>query len=899
MRTMDPFGARRLLDTPMGRVTWYSLQVLEDAGLCNLAQIPYSIRILLESLLRHAGTQAVQEEDVRSLAGWRADQAPTQAMPFMPGRVLMQDFTGVPAVVDLAAMRAAMHRLGGDPARVNPLVPTDLVIDHSVQVDHFASHGALAQNEAREFERNGERYAFLKWAQSAFRSFSVVPPSTGIVHQVNLEYLARVVELRSNGEETLAFPDTVVGTDSHTTMVNGLGVAGWGVGGIEAEAAMLGQPYYMLPPQVVGVCLKGCLAEGVLATDLVLHVTQILRELGVVGKFVEFYGPGLASLSLADRATLANMAPEYGATMGFFPVDARTLEYLRLTGRSEEHVDFVERYLKEQGLLVTTESPAPSYSSSVTMEMGTVVPCLAGPKRPQDRVPLSALREEFRRQLELPVGRRGYGLSAAALTNTATVRSNGSEHTLQHGAVLLAAITSCTNTSNPAVLLAAGLLARKAVERGLRVPPWVKTSFAPGSRVVVEYLREADLLPALETLGFHVVGYGCTTCIGNSGPLSPALTDPLREQDLVAVAVLSGNRNFEGRVNPHTRANYLASPPLVVACALAGTVDRNLLQEPLGRGTDGREVFLRELWPTSAEIESLLLRCVRPEQFRDSYASVFRGGAQWEAIEAPQAERFPWDPNSTYVLEPPFLTQSTRQPQALPSLSGMRALGVFGDSITTDHISPAGAIMEDSPAGKYLRSRGVAVTEFNSYGSRRGNDQLMFRGTFANIRLKNQLVAPREGGWTRHLPSGETLPIYDAALRYREEDTPLILFGGREYGSGSSRDWAAKGTLLLGVRAVLVESFERIHRSNLVGMGVLPLEFMPGENMTSLGLSGEETFTIHGLEPLCAGAELTLEAHSEQGQRRFRVRSRIDTEMEANYYRHGGILPYVLRQLLG
>jgi aconitate hydratase len=903
MASPDPFAAREVLKSAAGEVTIYRLRALEQAGLCVLARLPYSIRILLESLLRHAGKGLVSAEDVRALCGWSAKRAPDWEVPFMPSRVLMQDFTGVPAVVDLAAMRDAVKKLGGEPRRINPLIPTDLVIDHSVQVDYYGRPDALALNEQREFERNRERYEFLRWGQDAFDNFRVVPPSTGIVHQVNLEYLAKVVDARpepGNSGPLVAFPDTVVGTDSHTTMINGLGVLGWGVGGIEAEAAMLGQPYYMLAPEVAGMRLEGRLAEGVTATDLVLHVTQILRKHGVVNKFVEFFGPGLARLRLADRATLANMAPEYGATMGFFPVDALTLDYLRLTGRDQAQIDLVERYLKAQGLFAEPGAPEPEYSSLVTLDLGTVTANLAGPKRPQDRVPLTEMKPAFRKALTAPVAERGYALTAEALARTAEIKTDAGPAIIGHGAVVIGAITSCTNTSNPTVLIGAGLVAKKAVERGLRVPPYVKTSLAPGSRVVTDYLEQAGLLPYLERLGFGVVGYGCTTCIGNSGPVEAFVADPVKQADLVVAAVLSGNRNFEGRINPIVKANYLASPPLVVAYALAGTVERDLTREPLGRAQDGQPVFLKDIWPTQKEIEDVIRSSITPEMFKRRYANVFDGNPAWNRIAVRRADLYPWDAKSTYIQNPPYFEGFGLAPEPVGDLHGARVLALLGDSVTTDHISPAGSIPADGAAGRFLLGREVSQAQFNSFGSRRGNDRVMTRGTFGNIRIKNLLAPGTEGSWTTHLPSGDRMTIYDAAMRYKQEGVPLLVVGGKEYGSGSSRDWAAKGTALLGVRAVLVESFERIHRGNLVGMGVLPLQFQEGQSLRTHGLTGRERFDLSGIRgDMAPGAEIHVTAHGEDGARtRFTVRSRIDTRVEVDYYRNGGILPTVLRQML-
>jgi aconitate hydratase len=889
-----------LFDTGNGHAIIHRLGNLEKAGLGSILRLPFSIKVLLESVLRNCDGALVTEQDVAALAGWNAKSPAAREVPFKPARVILQDFTGVPAVVDLAAMRSAMKRLGGDPAKINPLVPVDLVIDHSVQVDFFGNPQALERNAEIEFQRNRERYEFLRWGQKAFDSFRVVPPATGIVHQVNLEFLAKVVLERTDGLEVVWLPDTLVGTDSHTTMINGLGVLGWGVGGIEAEAAMLGQPYYFLTPKVVGFKLKGRLREGVTATDLVLTVTEILRKKGVVDKFVEFYGDGLSQITLADRATVANMAPEYGATMGFFPVDAEALRYLRQTGRSEEEVRRVERYTKEQGIFRTDQSPDPEYSETLELDLAAVTPSLAGPKRPQDRVPLSAMKSAFRQALAAPVKERGFGLSPEETGRVATVAFNGDRASLKHGSVVIAAITSCTNTSNPSVMLGAGLLAKKAAARGLQIPPYVKTSLAPGSKVVTEYLKAAGLIEPLAALHFNLVGYGCTTCIGNSGPLPPEVAKAVTENQLVAAAVLSGNRNFEGRIHPQVRANYLASPPLVVAYALAGTVDIDLDSEPLGKDRSGRPVYLRDIWPSQEEVAQAMERAIRPEMFRESYANVWDGNPTWNAIPVAGGALYEWRPDSTYIQEPPFFTDFGPAPQPVAEIRRGRVLAVLGDSITTDHISPAGSIPEESPAGRYLLEHSVTKKDFNSYGSRRGNDRVMVRGTFANIRLKNQLVAGMEGGVTVHFPDGERMWIYDAAMRYKQEGVPLLVIAGKEYGSGSSRDWAAKGTLLLGIRAALAESYERIHRSNLVGMGVLPLQFMEGENAASLGLTGQEVFDIAGLDDsISPRSEVTLTATSPEGSRRsFQAVARLDSIVEVNYYRNGGILPSVLRSLL-
>ncbi len=899
-RKSDPFAARQRFETGQGTASLYSLSKLEAAGLANIAALPFSIRILLESALRNCNGYAVREDDVKHLAAWNAAKPAQVEIPFHPTRVLLQDFTGVPAVVDLAAMRAAMQRLGGDPTRINPLIPVDLVIDHSVQVDAFNSSTALAANVDLEYQRNRERYEFLRWGQGAFANFRAVPPSVGIVHQVNLEYLAKGVFLRGDDRDPVAVPDTLVGTDSHTTMINGLGVLGWGVGGIEAEAVMLGQPLYMLMPEVVGFKLTGQLPAGATATDLVLTVTQILRKEGVVGKFVEFFGPGVSTMKLADRATIGNMAPEYGATMGFFPVDAETLEYYRRTGRSPAEVELIERYTKEQQLFRTDDGPEPTFTKVVTLDMGTVEPSLAGPKRPQDRVPLASMKVSFRKSLSAPVAERGFALDEAGLQRKAEVVDNGSCSTIGHGAVVIAAITSCTNTSNPSVMMAAGLLAKKAAEKGLKPKPYVKTSLAPGSRVVTDYFDKSGLTKALEAVGFYTVGYGCTTCIGNSGPLPEPVAKAVTDGDLVAAAVLSGNRNFEGRVNPLVKANYLASPPLVVAYALAGTTDIDLLTEPLGKGNNGQDVYLKDIWPTPAEVQTTIDECISPEMFSRQYANVFTSNEKWNKLPTSTGDLYDWSAESTYIQEPPFLLGLQREVDPIAPLGGARVLAMLGDSVTTDHISPAGSIAAKSPAGKYLVEQGVDVRDFNSYGARRGNDRVMTRGTFANIRIRNHLAPGTEGGVTRHLPDGEVLSIYDAAMKYKSEGVPLVVLAGAEYGTGSSRDWAAKGTMLLGVRAVIAASFERIHRSNLVGMGVLPLQFAAGETWESLGLTGEETYDFPGLnDQLQPGQSLEVVAKAADGSTsKFTALLRIDTPVELDYYRNGGILQTVLRKLL-
>jgi aconitate hydratase A / 2-methylisocitrate dehydratase len=908
-RMHDPFGARALVKQSGASFFAYRLDALEHQGvLPSLDRLPFSLRVLLESVLRNCDGVDIPREVVENLARWQPEVAERHEIPFLPARVLLQDFTGLPCLVDLAAMRTAVQRLGGDPARVNPLIPVDLVIDHSVQVDQFGAPTALARNAEIEFDRNRERYAFLRWGQAAFENLRVVPPATGIVHQVNLEYLAGVVLARTVGKEKhpTAMPDTLVGTDSHTTMVNGLGVLGWGVGGIEAEAVMLGQPLYFLTPQVVGVRLSGELREGVTATDLVLTLTHLLRTKGVVDKFVEFYGPGLAAMSLPDRATIGNMAPEYGATCGFFPVDDETLSYLRRTGRAPEHVARVERYCKEQHLFRSPESPEAEYSDRLELDLGTVEPSLAGPRRPQDRVALGDVKRSFALALREVYGKPEPAPMPPAPVAVEIETAPAAEPAVavpalptRDGDVVIAAITSCTNTSNPSVMVAAGLLAKKAVERGLHVPGYVKTSLAPGSKVVSEYLQAAGLQPFLDELGFHVVGYGCTTCIGNSGPLPAAVAKAVQERNLVAAAVLSGNRNFEGRVHPLTRANYLASPPLVVAYALAGTMAIDLANEPLGTDSAGVPVFLRDLWPSRAEIAEVLT-LIQPEMFSRTYADVFEGNPTWNAIPVGEGVLYAWERKSTYIQEPPFFEGLNLKPAALRPIQGARVLAIFGDSLTTDHISPAGDIAESSPAGQYLRQHNVSKAHFNSYGARRGNHQVMARGTFANIRIKNALVPGVEGGFTVHLPDADRMSIYDAAMRYQEEGLPLVVIAGKEYGTGSSRDWAAKGPLLLGVRAVIAESFERIHRANLVGMGVLPLQFNEGENAATFELNGSELITIQGLSgEMSPGQEVTVIARRDDGTTTtFTAVARLDTPVDVLYYRNGGILPTVMRQLV-
>lgn len=898
----DLFNSRDVLKVGKNQYSIYRLEALEKAGLTKLSKLPYSIRILLEAALRQCNDKEITQDDVKNIASWTA-KGSRPGIPFLPSRVVMQDFTGVPAIVDLAAMRAAVARLGGDPKKINPLVPVDLVIDHSIQVDFFGTGDALNRNTEMEFLRNRERYEFLKWGQKAFSNFRVVPPMTGIVHQVNLENLAEVVMTKtsevSETSEVYAFPDTLVGTDSHTTMINGLGVVGWGVGGIEAEAVMLGQPMDMLLPDVIGFKLFGKLKDGVTATDLVLTVTQMLRKKGVVDKFVEFYGEGLNNMSLTDRATIANMAPEYGATMGYFPVDEETLRYMRLTGRSAETIALTEAYMRAQGLFHEANSPEPEFTDTLELDLASVVPSLAGPKRPQDRVTLSDMQSTFQKALTAPVKDRGYELSGDALTREATFGTNGGSQKMKHGAVVIAAITSCTNTSNPSVMVAAGLVAKKAVEKGLQVKPYVKTSLAPGSRVVTEYLNKAGLIEPLSKLGFDVIAYGCTTCIGNSGPLPGEVSKAVTSSDLVAAAVISGNRNFEGRVHPLVKANYLASPPLVVAYALAGTVDINLENEALGTDTNGQPVYLKDLWPSQQEISDTIASNVKAEMFKERYEDVFGGSDMWKEIEVSGGDLYEWNESSTYIHHPPYFQELTLETSSIKEVRAARVLGMFGDSITTDHISPAGNIASDSPAGKFLQEKDVAPQYFNSYGARRGNDQVMARGTFANIRLKNQLVAPKEGNWTKHHSSGEVMPIFDAAMKYMQANVPTIILAGKEYGTGSSRDWAAKGPMLQGVKAVIAESFERIHRSNLVGMGVLPLRFIEGQNAESIGLDGSEEFDIEGMKDIKPKSELTVKAKKSDGKVvEFKVTTLLNTDVEVNYYRNGGILHTVLRNLV-
>jgi aconitate hydratase len=871
----------------------YRLDSLEKRSIGHVAQLPFSLKVLLENLLRHEDGRFVKPADVEALAEWKPNDEARKEINFMPARVLLQDFTGVPAIVDLAAMRVAIKQMGGDPKKINPLLPAELVIDHSVQVDKFGAPDAISVNALMEFQRNVERYAFLRWGQRAFHNFKVVPPDTGICHQVNLEYLARVVYDAPRDAKNVAYPDSLVGTDSHTTMVNSLGVFGWGVGGIEAEAAMLGQPLSMILPDVVGFKLHGRLPEGATATDLVLVVTQMLRSKGVVGKFVEFYGTGLSSLSLPDRATIANMAPEYGATMGFFPVDGEILNYLKFTGRPTERIKLVEAYTKEQDLFRTDETEDPIFSDTLELDLGTVEPTLAGPKRPQDRVPLRTAKQSFEKSLQSPAAAQSQG------NGHAHVKNNGDEFDLSNGSVVIAAITSCTNTSNPSLMIGAGLLAKKAVERGLQSKPWVKTSLAPGSKVVTDYLGAAGLTPYLDKLRFNLVGFGCTTCIGNSGPLPEPIGAAIKQNNIVAVSVLSGNRNFEGRIHPLVRANYLASPPLVVAYALAGRMDMDLTSEPLGKDSAGKPVYLREIWPSPEEIEKTVRSAVTTAMFTKEYGEVFEGDDRWKKMPIPEGDLYAWDDKSTYIKLPSFFENMPRSPGALADIKGARVLAMLGDSVTTDHISPAGSIPPDSPAGKYLIAQGVKPADFNSYGARRGNHEVMMRGTFANIRLRNQLAPGTEGGWTKYQPSGEQMTIYDASVKYKHDNVPLVVIAGKEYGSGSSRDWAAKGTLLLGVRAVIAESYERIHRSNLLGMGVLPLQFVEGQTRETLGLSGTEEYSTEGIAQLKPRARVKLKARSADGKEKsFDAIGRVDTPEEVNYYRHGGILPYVVRQML-
>jgi aconitate hydratase len=890
---VDSFGTRKVLTVGNQSYDIFRLDLLEKAGFNNISRFPVSLKVLLENLLRQEDSHHVNKGDIEALANWNPKAKPDKEIAFMPARVLMQDLTGVPAVVDLAAMREAMKRLGGDPKKINPLAPVDLVIDHSVQVDYFGSADAFQKNSKIEFERNAERYAFLRWGQMAFDNFRLIPPDVGICHQVNLEYLAPVVFRAKKDGKTFAYPDTVVGTDSHTPMINGLGVVGWGVGGIEAEAALLGQPIIMLIPEVIGFKLHGKLPAGATATDLVLTVVQMLRKKGVVEKFVEFYGSGLSSLSLADRATIGNMGPEYGATIGYFPIDNETLRYLQLTGRDPDLIRLVETYAKEQGMFRTDASPDPMFTDTLELDLATVVPSLAGPRRPQDRIPLTNSKNAFKEALPSL-------MKSGDAAKKVAVQMNGDRFELGHGSVVITAITSCTNTSNPSVLIGAGLLAKKAGEKGLTRKPWVKTSLAPGSRVVTEYLKDSGLLSHLEKIGFHVVGYGCTTCIGNSGPLPETVQNAIQQGDLVAAAVLSGNRNFEGRIHASVRANYLASPPLVVAYALAGSMDVDLYHDPLGQDTQGKPVYLKDIWPSPEEVQQVMNQSVRQEMFKKEYSQATEGDEQWKRMPVPQGELFKWDMQSTYVREAPYFDGMTRTPPPPKEINGARVLALLGDSVTTDHISPAGSIEKSGPAARYLTNNDVLPKDYNQYGARRGNHEVMMRGTFANIRLKNMLAPGTEGGVTVHLPDNKQMSIYDAAMQYQKEGVSLIVVAGKEYGSGSSRDWAAKGPRLLGIRAVIAESYERIHRSNLIGMGIVPLQFKPGENLQTYGLTGMETFDVVGITGnLKLRQDLTVRARSDDGKiKEFAVTCRIDTPAELDYYRHGGILEYVLRQLL-
>ncbi|MHA1266901.1 MAG: aconitate hydratase [Candidatus Helarchaeota archaeon] len=935
MNLKDPLGVREVINVNGQKINIYRLEKLEAQGYGKISKFPYSLKILLESILRQIDGELIMEENIRALANWTSKKIPLEEIPFIPARVILQDFTGVPAVVDLAAMRSAMARAGGNPKKINPLIPVDLIIDHSIQVDYYGTDYARKANEVKEFERNKERYSLLRWAQNSFENFRVVPPGQGIIHQINLEYLSSIIQLKKVKGDFLAYPDSLVGTDSHTTMINGIGVLGWGVGGIEAEAAMLGQPLYIPIPEVVGVKLTGKLEPFVTATDLVLTITQRLREYGVVGKFVEFYGPGIQTLSLPERATISNMAPEYGATIGYFPIDEETIKYLILTGRGK-YAQLVKVYGLAQGIFFMDESTEPEFNSKIELDLSKVEPSLAGPKRPQDRIPLKSMKEQFHKDMKtifkvkleikdrlkcLQCDRwRGEGGSSEAKTLAEMnkkyrnwLEEGGSPTSnyvdckfphlifedLMHGSIVIAAITSCTNTSNPFVLIGAGLLAKNAVKRGLRVKPFIKTSLAPGSRVVVDYLREANLLPYLEALGFHVVGYGCTSCIGNSGPIPRNVAKVIEDQQLVVASILCGNRNFEGRINPLTRVNYLASPPLVVAYAIAGSIDINLMTEPLGYDPNGQPVFLKDIWPTRTEIEQIVHKVITPEMFTAEYSKVFEGTQIWKELKVATGEIYQWTVDSTYIQEPPFFKEFSINPPPVQNIIQARVLVYLGDSITTDHISPAGAIPASSPAGQFLISNGVSPNEFNSFGSRRGNHEVMMRGTFGNIRLQNKLVPEKEGNWTRYFPTGEILSVYEAAMNYQRDGTPLIILAGKEYGTGSSRDWAAKGTFLLGVKAVIAESYERIHRSNLVGMGVLPLQFELGQSAESLGLTGEELFDITGMEKIQPKGKLTIKTSSkERDQTIFNVTVRLDSPIELEYYRNGGILHTVLRNLI-
>ncbi len=901
MSKKDHFSVRTQLTVGGKPFNYYSLKALESKGFNGVDKLPFSIKVLLEAAVRQFDGRAITNEHVKQIAGWAEGRDSNKEIPFIPARIVLQDFTGVPVVVDLAAMRDTMKRAGGDPKRINPLVPVDLVIDHSVMVDAFGSKQALEYNENIEFERNGERYRFLRWAQTAFDNFRAVPPATGIVHQVNLEYLASVAATKTVDGETVVYPDSLVGTDSHTTMINGLGVVGWGVGGIEAEAGMLGQPLYFVTPEVIGFKLTGSLSEGATATDLALTVTQILRKKGVVGKFVEFYGPGLSNISLADRATVANMAPEYGATIGFFPVDSEALNYLRSTGRPEEQIMLVEAYYKAQGMFRTDETPDPVFTDSIELDLSTIVPSLAGPKRPQDRVELTNMKDAFNEIIRTPIEKGGYGLSDEKIAQTVPVsHPNGKNSTLSTGAVVIAAITSCTNTSNPSVMLGAGLVAKKAVERGLTVPGYVKTSLTPGSLVVNEYLQKAGLIEPLEALGFHIAGYGCATCIGNSGPLPDEVSQSIADNDLTVAAVLSGNRNFEGRVHAQVKANYLASPPLVVAYALAGNVNIDMVNDPIGHDKDNQPVYLKDIWPSNDEIKAAVASALSPDMFRAKYENVFTQNERWNQIPVPKGELYEWDTNSTYIQEPPFFQGLSQELDDIQEVHGAKALALLSDSVTTDHISPAGNIKTDSPGGSYLLEHGVKKEDFNSYGSRRGNHEVMMRGTFANIRIRNQVAPGTEGGVTTYLPNGEVMSIYDASMKYQATETSLVVIAGKEYGTGSSRDWAAKGTFLLGVKAVIAESFERIHRSNLVGMGVLPLQFPEGLGWRTLGITGTETFDISGLDNgVQPGQTVRVAATREDGSSfEFDAIVRLDSMVDVDYYRNGGILQTVLRQII-
>jgi aconitate hydratase len=900
MAYKDAFSVRSTLEVGGKTYRYFSLNEFAKNH-PGVSRLPFSIKVLLEAAIRQFDGRAITEEHVKQIAGWADNRDNNKEIPFIPARIVLQDFTGVPVVVDLAAMRATMHRAGGDPKRINPLVPVDLVIDHSVMVDAFGTKEALEYNMKIEFERNQERYRFLRWAQTAFDNFRAVPPATGIVHQVNLEYLASVAATKTVDGETYVYPDSLVGTDSHTTMINGLGVVGWGVGGIEAEAGMLGQPLYFVTPEVIGFKLTGKLAEGATATDLALTVTEMLRKKGVVGKFVEFYGSGLSNISLADRATVANMSPEYGATMGFFPVDEETLNYLRNTGRTEEQIALVKAYYEAQGMFRTDDTPDPVFTDTIELDLSTVVPSLAGPKRPQDRIELTNMKQAYNEIIRKPIDQGGYGLTEEKLQETVEVKHpNGEVSKIGAGSVVIAAITSCTNTSNPSVMVGAGLLAKKAVEKGLKKPAFVKSSLTPGSLVVTEYLKKANLIEPLEALGFHVAGYGCATCIGNSGPLPDEVSQAIADHDLTVASVLSGNRNFEGRVHAQVKMNYLASPPLVVAYALAGTVNIDLTKDPIGYDKDNNPVYLKDIWPSSAEIRDTMAEAISAEMYLEKYKDVFRANQRWNEIEVPEGELYEWDPNSTYIQEPPFFTGLSAQPDDIKPIKGAKTLALLGDSVTTDHISPAGNIKVDSPAGKYLIEHGVDRKDFNSYGSRRGNHEVMMRGTFANIRIRNQVAPGTEGGVTTYLPTGEVMPIYDASMKYQADGVPLVVIAGKEYGTGSSRDWAAKGTYLLGVKAVIAESFERIHRSNLVGMGVLPLQFADGASWKSLGITGRETFDIEGLNnDIQPGQRLTVKATREDGSTfEFPVICRLDSMVDVDYYRNNGILQTVLRQIM-